>query len=57
MHELGIMENVLDVALEYAKMNDVKKILAINLSVGALTEIVPEFAQMFFEFVAKDTIA
>jgi hydrogenase nickel incorporation protein HypA/HybF len=51
------MENVLDVAMEYAEHNDVKKIIQINLSVGALSDIVPEFAQMFFTTMAKDTIA
>lgn len=57
MHELGIMENVLDVALEYAETNNVKKIQAINLSIGALSDIVPTYAQMFFELISKDTVA
>jgi hydrogenase nickel insertion protein HypA len=57
MHELGIMKNVLEVALDNAEMNDVKKILTINLTVGALSDIVPEYAQMFFELISKDTIA
>lgn len=57
MHELGIMRNVLEVALEYVEMNDVKRIRTINLSVGALADIVPEYAQMFFEYVAKGTVA
>lgn len=57
MHELGIMKNVLEVALEYSEMNCVKKIQAINLSVGALSDIVPQYAQMFFELIAKDTVA
>ncbi|NPV91907.1 MAG: hydrogenase maturation nickel metallochaperone HypA [Firmicutes bacterium] len=57
MHELGIMKNVLEVVLEHSKANDVKKIQAINLSIGALSDIVPEFAQMFFDLLAKDTVA
>lgn len=57
MHELGIMENVLEVVQEYAEVNAVKKILAVNLSVGALSDIVPEFAQMFFDLIARDTVA
>lgn len=57
MHELGIMKNVLEVALEYAEKNEVKKIRAINLTIGALSDIIPEYAQMFFELIAKDTIA
>ncbi|MEQ8202024.1 MAG: hydrogenase maturation nickel metallochaperone HypA [Syntrophomonadaceae bacterium] len=57
MHELGIMANVLDIALEYAEQNDVKKIRAINLEIGELSDIVPKIAQDFFGFIARDTIA
>lgn len=57
MHELGIMENVLEVALEYAEQNNVKKIRAINLTVGALLNIVPDDAQKFFNCVSRNTIA
>jgi len=57
MHELGIMENVLDVALEYAKANNVKKVRAINLSIGTLSDIVTTYAQMLFELISKDTVA
>jgi len=51
------MANVLDVALEFAAKNDVEKIRAINLEVGALSDIVPQIAQDFFGFIAKGTIA
>ncbi len=57
MHELGIMTNVLELALEYAQQNKVKKIRAINLTVGAISGIVPKFAQMFFNHISKGTIA
>lgn len=57
MHELGIMKNVLEVALEFGEQQNVQKILAVNLEVGALSDIVPEFAQMFFELISKGTIA
>lgn len=57
MHELSIMKDVLEVALEYAEKNDVKKIRKIGLSIGALATVVPDWAQMFFEYVAKDTVA
>lgn len=57
MHELGIMRNVLEVVLEYSEKNNVKKVQAINLEVGALSDIVPTFAQMFFQMIAENTIA
>jgi hydrogenase nickel incorporation protein HypA/HybF len=51
------MTSVLEVALEYAELNNVKKIRAINLTLGALSDIVPNFAQKFFDYISKDTIA
>lgn len=57
MHELSMMKSVLEVALEYAEKNDAKKIQKIALSVGAMATVVPDWAQMFFEYAAKDTIA
>lgn len=57
MHELSIMKDVLEVALEYAEQNDVKKIRTIALSVGALATVVPDWAQMFFSYVSKGTVA
>jgi hydrogenase nickel incorporation protein HypA/HybF len=51
------MKDVLEIALEYAEQNDVKKIRTIALSVGALASIVPDWAQMFFNYVSKGTIA
>ncbi len=57
MHELGIMRNVLEIVLEYSEKNNVKKVQAVNLEVGALSDIVPAFAQMFFEMIAENTVA
>lgn len=57
MHEMGIMTNVLDMALEYSKGNNVKRIQKINLEVGEYSGIIPKIAQDFFTFLAKDTIA
>lgn len=57
MHELGIMANVLDIALEYAEKNDANKIHAINLEVGEYSGVIPKLAQDFFRYMAKGTIA
>lgn len=51
------MANILDVALEFAEKNDVEKVRAINLEIGALSDIVPQIAQDFFGFIARGTIA
>jgi len=57
MHELGIMANVLDLALEYSQANDVRKIRKVILEVGEYSGIMPKLAQDFFGYIAKNTIA
>ncbi len=57
MHELGVMANVLDITLEYAQKNDVKKVRKINLEVGEYSGIIAKLAQDFFGYISKDTIA
>lgn len=57
MHELSIMGNILDIVLEYAGKAGAKKVSKINLIVGDLSDLIPEWMQTYFEFVSKDTIA
>jgi len=57
LHELSIMGNILDIAVEYAEKNNAKIINKINLRIGIMSDIIPEWAQTYFELVGKDTIA
>ncbi len=57
MHELSLMQNILDIALEYAAKYNAKKITKINLEVGELAGIIPEWMQNYFDFVTEGTIA
>ncbi|MDR2036237.1 MAG: hydrogenase maturation nickel metallochaperone HypA [Coriobacteriales bacterium] len=57
MHELGIMETVLDTALEFAKDNNATEIKEIHLLTGIIFGIHQEYAELFFRMVSKDTIA
>jgi hydrogenase nickel incorporation protein HypA/HybF len=57
VHELSIMQNILDIALEYAGKNNAGKITKINLEVGELSGIIPEWIQKYFNFVSEGTIA
>ena len=57
MHELSIMSSILDIVLEYANSNSAKKVAQINLEVGELSDLIPQWMQSYFEFVSKDTIA
>ncbi len=57
MHELSIMGNILDIVLEYANKNNAKVVKTINLKIGELSDVIPDWAQMYFDMLSKDTIA
>jgi len=57
VHELSIMGNILDIILEYAQKNNAKKIKQVNLQIGVLSDVIPDWAQTYFDMLSKDTIA
>ncbi len=57
MHELSIMSNILDIVIEYAEKYNAKRVAKINLLVGELSDLIPEWMQTYFDFVSRDTIA
>lgn len=57
MHELSIMSGILDIVLEHANKNNAAKVTTINLRIGQLSDIIPEWAQSYFDMLSKDTIA
>lgn len=57
LHELGITENILRIALEYAEKAGAQRIRRIHLVIGELSGIVDESVKFYFDFVGKDTIA
>jgi hydrogenase nickel incorporation protein HypA/HybF len=57
LHELGITQNILQIALEHAEKAGAKHIRRINLVMGELSSVVDESVQFYFDFVSKDTPA
>ena len=57
MHEVGLMENALAIALDYAARDQAHRIHKICLRVGALSGVEPEALRFAFDIVAQDTIA
>jgi hydrogenase nickel incorporation protein HypA/HybF len=57
MHELGVTENIVNIALTKAGEVQASKITQINLVVGELSGFVPDCIQFYFESLGKDTIA
>lgn len=57
MHELPVIQSILDICLKHARMNEVKKIIAIELQVGEMSDLEPEWMQTYFDAFSKGTLA
>ena len=57
MHELTVTQDVLQLALEHAGRAGAKRVQRINLVVGALSGIVDDSIQFYFDFVSQGTPA
>lgn len=52
MHELSLSRSILDTALAHA---DGRRVLAVQVTVGALRQVVPDSLAFYFEIVARGT--
>jgi hydrogenase nickel incorporation protein HypA/HybF len=57
MHELGVTENIVNIALAKAGEVQASKVIQINLVIGELSGFVPDCIQFYFDSLSKDTIA
>lgn len=57
MHEFGVTESIIKIALDKASEAQATKITQINLVVGELSGFVPDCIQFYFDSFSKDTIA
>lgn len=57
MHEMGIMEGVLDSALKSAQQAHALRIRKITLSIGDMTECIDDALQFSFEILSENTLA
>ena len=57
MHELAIVEGIIDAAVPEAKKHGAKRILVINLKIGELSGVIPECIQEYFTSAAAGSIA
>lgn len=57
MHELSVTQSLLAVVLEHAERAGAQRITRIDLRIGALTGIIDESVQFYFDFVSRDTPA
>ena len=57
MHELSVMQGILEVVLRHAGKNGVSRVEAVNLQVGALSHLREEWMQKYFDHLTRDTLA
>ncbi len=57
MHELGLTQNIVDIALQHAEREQAQKILAITVEIGALSGVIAEAVEFAFDVCSKGTIA
>lgn len=57
MHEVGIMQNTLAMAIAKAEASGATRIHQLQLQIGALSGVVPDALQFAFETLRQNTIA
>ncbi|NOX62789.1 MAG: hydrogenase maturation nickel metallochaperone HypA [Chloroflexi bacterium] len=57
MHELPITQGILEVVIQTARANRVRRVTDIYLVIGELTSIVDDSVQFYFDILSKDTLA
>lgn len=57
MHELSIVQNILDIAETEAKKNNAAKIIKIRLKIGEMAGVVVDSIRFCFESIKYNTIA
>jgi hydrogenase nickel incorporation protein HypA/HybF len=57
MHELPVTKSILGIVLRHAQTQGVTRVLAIDLAIGALSDLEAEWIQEYFDRLAKGTVA
>ncbi|HEX3030418.1 MAG TPA: hydrogenase maturation nickel metallochaperone HypA [Clostridia bacterium] len=57
MHEYAVTKSIVDVVVKEAAKANAGKITEIRLVIGDLSTIIDDSVQMYFDIIAKDTLA
>ena len=57
MHEMTLMENVLDVVLSEVEGKDVARVTEVHMTIGELMDVIDELVEPLFQFLARGTLA
>ncbi|MBQ1890244.1 MAG: hydrogenase maturation nickel metallochaperone HypA, partial [Selenomonas sp.] len=55
MHEMALAEGILDIALDYAKQNEAKRIAEVGLLIGEMSGVEQESLRFSFDMLVKGT--
>ena len=56
MHEVSIIQNVINIVCESAMENKLTKVTKVSITIGELSGLMPECLNFAFEICIKDTI-
>ncbi|HLA49624.1 MAG TPA: hydrogenase maturation nickel metallochaperone HypA [Thermodesulfovibrionia bacterium] len=56
MHELGLMQNIVETVEDYSRKNNAKKVLTVILEIGKLSGVVPTALEFCFDVCIKGTL-
>jgi len=57
MHEVGITQSILEIALDNAHKAQATRITSMTVEIGGLSGVIPDAVEFCFEAVTKGTIA
>ena len=57
MHEMSLMSSVLKMVLDECATMDVKTVRAVHLTIGEQRDVIVDYAQGLFRYLARDTVA
>ena len=57
MHELGVTQSLLDLAVRHAQQAGAARVTQLNVVIGQMANIVDDSVQFYWEIIAQDTIA
>ena len=57
MHELAVTQSMLELVLSEAGKVKARKVTKINLVIGDMTGVIPDYVSFYFDFISKGTVA
>jgi hydrogenase nickel incorporation protein HypA/HybF len=57
MHELPVIDSILNIVLKHAAINQARQIISITLQVGAMSDLEDEWMQRYFDQLSQGTVA